>query len=294
MGAMALILPWILLAFAVLRAFIFFLTSDKCQDNRKHRHGWKTCDGRDGANFALKVTSCTHTSVVCQESFRNPGDGNPRICQDSGNHHIFFFDPYFFFILSSEEIAAFLAALWLNIFLIPILFFFWSPIYFFFDPYYFFFNPPPETTRVAAMTLLWFQSETPVSSKTLLVIWLHKKPAVFMLKGLCIRTIQLSVGVRRLIGPLLSFSWKFCWVSWNETLRVACQKLLDPSMAFELELLEPWSTTPGLSMLTLPLFSAPFADSPASGCPACWRTSSRQWSIEADGTWAYSAYLLMH
>ena len=53
----------------------------------------KPCDGRDGANFALKVTSCTNTSVVCQESFRNPGDGNPRICQDSGNHHILFLIP---------------------------------------------------------------------------------------------------------------------------------------------------------------------------------------------------------
>ncbi len=56
----------------------------------------KPCDGRDGANFVLKVTSCTNTSVVCQESFRNPGAGNPRICLDSGNHHIFF-DPYFIF-----------------------------------------------------------------------------------------------------------------------------------------------------------------------------------------------------
>ena len=56
----------------------------------------KPCDGRDGANFVLKVPSCTNTSVVCQESFRNPGDGNPRICQDSGNHHIVF-DPYFIF-----------------------------------------------------------------------------------------------------------------------------------------------------------------------------------------------------
>ena len=59
----------------------------------------KPCDGRDGAEFALKVTSCANTSVVCQESFRNPGDGNPRNCQASGNHHIFlliriyFFDP---------------------------------------------------------------------------------------------------------------------------------------------------------------------------------------------------------
>ena len=76
----------------------------------------KPCDGRDGANFALKVTSCTNTSVVCQESFRNPGDGNPRICQDSGNRHIFFIPILFFLIVSSEEIAAFLAALWLNIF----------------------------------------------------------------------------------------------------------------------------------------------------------------------------------
>ena len=70
----------------------------------------KPCDGRDGANFALKVTSCTNTSVVCQESFRNPGDGNPRICQDSGNQEItrFFFDPYFIFLI--------LSSLWLNIF----------------------------------------------------------------------------------------------------------------------------------------------------------------------------------
>ena len=57
----------------------------------------KPCDGRNGANFALKVTSCTNTFVVCQESFRNPGDGSPRICQDSGNHHIFFLIPILFF-----------------------------------------------------------------------------------------------------------------------------------------------------------------------------------------------------
>ena len=48
---------------------------------------------------------------------------------------LFIFDPYFFIflILSPEEIAAFLAALWLNIFfLIPI---FFDPPFNFFDPY---------------------------------------------------------------------------------------------------------------------------------------------------------------
>ena len=77
----------------------------------------KPCDGRDGANFALKVTSCTNTSVVCQESFRNPGDMGIREFVKTVEITIFFLIPILFFlILISEEIAAFLAALWLNIF----------------------------------------------------------------------------------------------------------------------------------------------------------------------------------
>ena len=54
-----------------------------------------------------------------------------------------FFDPYFFWILSPEEIAAFLAALWLNIFLIPILIFFDTQLNFLF-PIIFLDPPPPR------------------------------------------------------------------------------------------------------------------------------------------------------
>ena len=34
-----------------------------------------------------KVSSCTSTSGVSQDSFRNPGAGKPRICQDNGSEY---------------------------------------------------------------------------------------------------------------------------------------------------------------------------------------------------------------
>ena len=104
----------------------------------------KPCDGRDGVNFALKVTSCTNTSVVCQESFRNPGDGNPRICQGSGNNLIFFLIPILFFFdpglwgnccISCSIVAEYF-------FLIPILIFFFDPQFnFFWSLLIFFWSP---------------------------------------------------------------------------------------------------------------------------------------------------------
>ena len=76
---------------------------------------------------------------MCQESFRNPGDGNPRICQDSGNH--LFFDPYFIFFDPEP---------WRNCCIscsIVSEYFFWSLFLFFLIPNLIFFlipHPPPE------------------------------------------------------------------------------------------------------------------------------------------------------
>ena len=124
--------------------FIFYLETDKCQDNRnlcvKQRHRWIAfsrvgCSWRFGPlrktssrqsfyasvltfskkhfhtactcedstviwpssplNIAIamapvlssKVSSCRSTSGVSQDSFRNPGAGKPRICQDNGSEY---------------------------------------------------------------------------------------------------------------------------------------------------------------------------------------------------------------
>ena len=37
--------------------------------------------------LSSKVSSCTSTSGVSQDSFRNPGAGKPRICQDNGSEY---------------------------------------------------------------------------------------------------------------------------------------------------------------------------------------------------------------